>query len=336
MARFCSLDLVLYKYTMKHTLIIPVLLISGAFHAEAMIPVVDGGAIAQLASQTSKLGEQLTTLKNQYSTLLDIYRVNDESLSQTTQIMQTLGTTQQFKENNQGLLGQLGELQGGMNLGGNSSSSGGGDVLSQVGSLFGGGGNGGGGGLLEGFAGLTEPLSKVAATAGKYGDQLFDIYSTGGDLYSTASGMIDGSVDPVTGVMSIAKNLFGGGGNGMSQRMNNMSLEDMLKYGGNINDATASMWNQATLASAKQQYQDQLFLAQQREKLKEMAASAETQSDHMAVQNQLQLLQLEQQAQALNMQAQGSISGAASQESSARIKREEQARRMGQIQATRY
>lgn len=323
---------------MKHFHILPALtlLILSAIPSPAMIPVVDAGAISQLAAQTAKLGEQLSMLKQQLGTMGNILNINEQNLAQTTQIMRTLGTTQAFKDANLGMLRQLTQLSSGMNLAGGNSGGSEGNSLNAAGILLGGGGMNGASTLLEGFAGLTEPLAKVASTAGKYGDQIFDIFSTGEDIYSTAQGMMDGSVSPVEGGISIVKNLFGGGGNGMQQRLTSMSDEQLLQYGANGQFAAASMWSQALLNSAQKQYQDQIALAQQREKLREMASKADTQADHLAVQNQLQLLQAEQQAQLMNLQAAQGVSGAAAQEAAAQIRQQEQARRMGFIQATRF
>jgi hypothetical protein len=272
----------------------------GAGGGGAGAAVMDIGSIIQGVLQNMQLSNQTQIQSNQLGTLGHVLNVNTQDLAVTKAINGNIGSTQDFSKNQAGLVSSLGN---------------------SVNNIFGGGGSGGSsaggsGGTSSGMAGVMQAGSQVGGFLNNSAGNLWDLFSGAQRAMSVAGNFKN---DPIGSARDILSMLFGGN---PSNRLTQMSSEEMLQAGIDVPGALAASYNSQILADAKNAVAANQSRTQRIQALSQAAQSSRSLNETAAVQTQVGIEQLRNQNEQIGQQATGVSASAANAERAAQLEME--------------
>ena len=263
---------------------------SGGGAGGAGAAVMDIGNIIQGMLQNMQLGQQTGIQNNQLSTLTNTLDVNSKDLAVTRAINSNIGVA---------------PAAGGMTSSlGNSSVAG---IL--------GGGGGSSGSMAGGGSGTTGGMSSIMQAGSQVGNFLSDKMGSMWDLFSSAKNIIGSASnfanDPVGTARDILSMLFGGN---PSNRLAEMSAEEMMQAGVAVPGAMASSYNSGILSSSAQAVSANNERLQRIAALNQSLAQSKSLNETAAIQSQIGIEAARMQNEQIAQQATQTQAAAANNE----------------------
>ena len=263
---------------------------SGGGAGGAGAAVMDIGNIIQGMLQNMQLGQQTGIQTNQLSTLTNTLDVNSKDLAVTRAINSNIGVA---------------PAAGGMTSSlGNSSVAG---IL--------GGGGGSSGSMAGGGSGTTGGMSSIMQAGSQVGNFLSDKMGSMWDLFSSAKNIIGSASnfanDPVGTARDILSMLFGGN---PSNRLAEMSAEEMMQAGVAVPGAMASSYNSGILSSSAQAVSANNERLQRIAALNQSLAQSKSLNETAAIQSQIGIEAARMQNEQIAQQATQTQAAAANNE----------------------